>query len=62
MDWFLKYQAQRDCAKQKITLRGPKVENLIYKGKTSNWGVRLITAIKDKRLLGEVAKGSYVIS
>ena len=33
MDWLAKYQAQTNCPKQRITLRGPKEEKVVHKGK-----------------------------
>jgi len=51
MDWLAKYQAQIDCPKQKITLRGPKGEKVVHKGKSLKCGVKPNTAIKGRRLL-----------
>jgi len=39
MDWLSKHQAQIDCIKQKITLRGPKGEKIVHKGKPRGSGV-----------------------
>lgn len=46
MDWLAKYQAQINCPKQKITLRGPRKEKGVHKGKSLKCGVKLITVIK----------------
>ena len=51
MDWLSKQQAQIDCLKQKITLRGPKGEKIVHRGKSRGSGVRLITAIRAQKLL-----------
>ena len=32
MDWLSRYQAQIDCSKQKITLRGPNTETVVHRG------------------------------
>ena len=52
-----KYQAQIDCLKQKITLRGPSGEKIVHKGKLSGSGVRLITTIIAQKLVKRDCKG-----
>ena len=58
MDWLVKYQAQINCPKQRITLRGPNREKIVPKGMISKSGVKLITAIKAHKLLGRGCEGS----
>jgi len=57
MNWLGKYQAQIDCPKQRITLRGPNGEKVVHKGKVSRLGVKLITVIQACKLLGKGCKG-----
>ena len=63
MDMLAKYQAQLDCPKQNITLRGPKKEQVINKGKVLRCGVKLVTTIEAQKLLGQGCKGflHYVV-
>jgi len=57
IDWLFKHQAQIDFLKQKITLRGPKGEKILHRGKPRGNGVRLITAIRVQKLLKQGCKG-----
>jgi len=57
MDWLAKYQAQIDCPKQRITLRRPNGEKVVHKGNASRPGVKMITIIKARKLLGKGCKG-----
>jgi len=52
MDWLARYQAQINCPKQRITLKGPNRERIVHKGKAPRTGLRLITALKASKLLG----------
>ena len=39
MDWLAKHQAQIDCPKRKITLRGPNEEKVVHRGARGlGWG------------------------
>ena len=57
MDCLSKHQAQIDCLKQKITLRGPKDEKIVHRGKSRGSGVRLITTIRAQKLLKRSCEG-----
>jgi len=51
MDWLSKHQAQLDCLKQKITLRRPKGEKIVHRGKTEGSGLQIISVIRAQKLL-----------
>ena len=57
INWLAKYQAQIDCPKQRITLRGLNGEKVVHKEKVLKSGVRLITAMKAHKLLGQGCEG-----
>jgi len=63
MEWLSKHQAKIDCLKQNITLRRPKGEKIVHRGKPKGSGVRLISAIRAQELLKTGCEGylTYVM-
>ena len=57
MDWLARYQAQINCPRQRITLKGPNGERIVHNGKALRTGVRLITTLKASKLLGRGCEG-----
>jgi len=57
MDWLSKYQGHIDYLKQRIAFRGPKGKEIIHRGKPKGSGVRLISAIRARKLMGQGCKG-----
>ena len=57
MDWLAKYQAQIDCPRSRITLRGPIGEKVVHKGKGLRAQVKLIFMMKARKLLTRGSKG-----
>ena len=61
MDWLSKHQAQIDCLKQNIILRGPKGEKIVHRAKPRRSGVRLMTEIRAQKLLKRGCEGHQCI-
>ena len=57
MDWLAKYQAQINCPKQRITLRGANEERIVHKKKVLKSRVGLMTTMKAYKLLGPGCEG-----
>ena len=53
MDWLAKYQAPIDCSKQKVSLKGPNREKIVHRGQSPRMGVKLVSAMKARKLLGK---------
>jgi len=58
MDWLAKHQAQIECPRRKITLRGPNREKVVHKSKGPRVGAKLISVMKARKLLGRGCEGS----
>jgi len=57
MDWLAKYQAQIDCSKRKFSLKGPNGERIVHRGQSPRIGVKLVSAMKARKLLGKGCEG-----
>jgi len=53
-EWLSKHQAQIDCVKQNIILRGPKI---VHRGKLRRSAVRHISVIRARKLLKRGCEG-----
>jgi len=57
MDWLAKYQAQIDCPKRKITLKGPNGEKVVHRCQSPRIGVKLVSVMKARKLLSKGCEG-----
>jgi len=57
MDWLARYQAQIDSSKQKITLKRPNGEKVVHRGQSPRMGVKLVSVMKARKLLGKGCEG-----
>ena len=57
MDWLAKYQPQIDCSKRKITLKGPNGEKVVHRGQRSIMGIKLVSVMRARKLLGKGSEG-----
>ena len=57
IDWLAKYQAEIDCSKQKISLKGPNGERIVHRGQSPRVGVKLVSAMEARKLLGKGCEG-----
>jgi len=53
MDWLAEYQAQIDCLRSKITLKGLNREKVVHKSQRPRIGVKLVSVMKTSTLLGK---------
>jgi len=49
--------AQIDCSKQKVSLKGPNGEKIVHRGQSPRMGVKLVSAMKARKLLGKGCEG-----